>query len=125
MIETLALRYSAERTQRELSNEYQHDRVYMFFKNLCIIVIWTTVASALEGLTSAESYIFFDLAVVARIVINNLVSCLGRKNSVLFAAQGPHHCGYTLQKASHTCFPSLSSECNVNVLLRFQLRILL
>ena len=51
MTETLANGYSSESTQRELSNEYQHDRVYMVFKNICILVIWTNVASALEGLS--------------------------------------------------------------------------
>ena len=30
-------------TQRELSNEYQHDRVYMIFKNICILVLRTKV----------------------------------------------------------------------------------
>ena len=50
MTETLAHGYSSESTQRELSNEYQHGRVWMFFKNLCILVLWTKVASALEGL---------------------------------------------------------------------------
>ena len=38
------------RVLKELSNEYQHDRVYMIFKYLCILVLWTKVASALEGL---------------------------------------------------------------------------
>ena len=50
MTETLAHGYSSESTQRELSNEYQHDRVQMVFKDLCIFVLWTKVASALEGL---------------------------------------------------------------------------
>ena len=50
MTETLAHGYSSERTQSELSNEYQHDRVYIFFKNLCVLVLWTKVASALKGL---------------------------------------------------------------------------
>ena len=35
MIATLANGYSSESAQRELSNEYQHDRVSMLFKNLC------------------------------------------------------------------------------------------
>ena len=39
------------RTQQELSNEYQHDRVYMVCKGLWVVVLWTKVASALEGLT--------------------------------------------------------------------------
>ena len=50
MTETLAYGYSLESTQRELSNEYQHDRVWMVFKNLCILVLWTHIASVLEGL---------------------------------------------------------------------------
>ena len=51
MTETLANGYSSASTQRKLSNEYQHDRVMMDFKNLCILVLWKKVASALEGLT--------------------------------------------------------------------------
>ena len=42
--------FSSESTQRELSNEYQHDRVKMVVKSLCILVLWTKVALALEGL---------------------------------------------------------------------------
>ena len=49
MIETLANGYSSESTQWELSNEYQHDRVWKVFKNVCALVLWTKVASALEG----------------------------------------------------------------------------
>ena len=49
---TLANGYSSESTQRELSNEYQHDRVWMVLKNLCVLVLkWGKVALALEGLT--------------------------------------------------------------------------
>ena len=50
MTETLTNGYSSESTQRELSNEYQHDRVWIVFKKLCVLVLWTKVASALEGL---------------------------------------------------------------------------
>ena len=50
MTETLANGYSSKSAQRELSNEYQHDRVQIVFKNLCILVLWMKVASALEGL---------------------------------------------------------------------------
>ena len=46
---TLANGYSSGSIHRELSNEYQHDRVYLFFKNLCVHVLWTKVSSALEG----------------------------------------------------------------------------
>ena len=51
MTETLAYGYSSDSTQRELSNEYQHDRVQMVFENLSVIVIWMKVALALEGLS--------------------------------------------------------------------------
>ena len=50
MTETLANGYSSEGIQRELSDEYPQDRVEMVFMNLCVIVLWTKVASVLEGL---------------------------------------------------------------------------
>ena len=50
MTETLEHGYSSESTRREVSNKYQHDKVLIVFKNLCVIVLWTKVASALEGL---------------------------------------------------------------------------
>ena len=55
MTETLAYGYSSESSQRELSNEYQHDRVEMVFKHLCVLVLWTKVASALEGLRREDA----------------------------------------------------------------------
>ena len=51
MTETLAHRYSSESMQLKLSNnEYQHDRVQMFFKNLYVSVLWMNVALVMEGL---------------------------------------------------------------------------
>ena len=50
MAETLAHGYSSESTLQELSNEYQHDMFQADFKNLYIIVLWTTVVIVLEGL---------------------------------------------------------------------------
>ena len=50
MTETLAYGYSYENTPCELSNEYQHDRVYMVFINLRILALRTKEALALEGL---------------------------------------------------------------------------
>ena len=41
---------------RAKSNEYQHDRDKLGFKILCILVLWTKVASALEGLSSSKTY---------------------------------------------------------------------
>ena len=55
MTETLAYGYSSESTQQELSNEYQHDRVLMVFKNICILVLRMKVALALEGLMRSLS----------------------------------------------------------------------
>ena len=50
MTETLAYGYSSESNQRELSNEYQHDRVKIVFNSLCVLVLWTKGASPLERL---------------------------------------------------------------------------
>ena len=50
MTETLASGYSSESTPPGLSNEYQQDRVWVVFKNLCVRVLWMIVVSALEGL---------------------------------------------------------------------------
>ena len=57
MTETLANGYSSESPQRELSNEYQHDRVWMVFKKICLLVLWMKVVSALEGLKHFGSHI--------------------------------------------------------------------
>ena len=51
MTETMANGYSSESTQQDLSNGYQHDRVSIVFKDFCIFLPWTKVASSLEGLT--------------------------------------------------------------------------
>ena len=56
MIETLANGYSSESTPQELSNEYQHDRVWMVPKKVCAFVLWTIVASALEGLSRVHHF---------------------------------------------------------------------
>ena len=61
MTETLANGYSSESTTRELSNEYQHDRVVMIFKDVCVLLLLTNVGSALEGLTLSYSLYQFDL----------------------------------------------------------------
>ena len=56
MTETLANWYSSESTQRELSNEYQYNRVEMVSKNLCILVIWVRVASSLEEVIVPQGF---------------------------------------------------------------------
>ena len=50
MTETLANRYSSERTQQEISNEYQQDRVWMDFKHLSDFIFCVEIAAALKGL---------------------------------------------------------------------------
>ena len=70
MTKTLSFGYSSESTQRELSNEYPHERHWMIFKNLvsgvpldersivigrvfknhCVLVLWMKVTLALEEL---------------------------------------------------------------------------
>ena len=50
MTETLPNGYSYESTQRELLNEYPHDRVWIVFKDICAVVLWTKAAPASEGL---------------------------------------------------------------------------
>ena len=39
-------------TQRELSKKSQHDRVKIVFKNFCVLVLWTKVASECKGVIS-------------------------------------------------------------------------
>ena len=38
-----------ESTQPELFDEYKHDKVKTVIKNICVLVLWTKVASALDG----------------------------------------------------------------------------
>ena len=47
------------RVLSELSNEYQHDRVLIVFKNLWVIVLWMKLALALEGSTSITELKWF------------------------------------------------------------------
>ena len=51
MTETLAHGNSSDSTQRELSNEYQHDCDYMVFKSRCIVALCAKAAQALGELT--------------------------------------------------------------------------
>ena len=46
----MAYGYSSDSTLQELSNEYQHDRVRMFFKNLFVLVFQMKVDIAFEEL---------------------------------------------------------------------------
>ena len=48
--ETLAHGYSSKSIQQQLSKEYQHDRVLMSFRNLCVLVLWKKIASGLKRL---------------------------------------------------------------------------
>ena len=72
MTETLAYGYSSESTPQELSNEYQHDRVYMGFKNLSVRVLWTKVASAFEGL----KILLLELSIQESTANSIMASCI-------------------------------------------------
>ena len=64
LTETLANGYSSESTEsteRELSNEYQHDGVWMIFIIFCVLVNLTKVTSALEGLSIHYDAAWTDL----------------------------------------------------------------
>ena len=55
MTETVAIGYSFESSRQELSNDYQHDRVYIVFKIFVFLFFGQIVASALEGLSLTHS----------------------------------------------------------------------
>ena len=83
MTETLAHGYSSESTRQELSNEYQHDRVYMVFKNLCILVLRTKVASALEGFLSRGVYLtVWNINACHCLSYNALLNIIGGKGPI-------------------------------------------
>ena len=54
MTEPLANGYSSESTQRELSNKYQYKQGLGGFRGLCVLELWTKVASASEGLNEEK-----------------------------------------------------------------------
>ena len=41
MAGTLSYWYSSDSEQKEISNEYQHDRVYIIVKKVCVVIPWT------------------------------------------------------------------------------------
>ena len=67
MTETLAHGYSFDSTQRELSNEYQHDRVRMIFIIFSFFVHWTKAISA-KGLNSAYYILTVSLGSISATV---------------------------------------------------------
>ena len=71
-------RYSSESTQRELSNEYQHDRVQMVFKNLCVLMISMKVALAWEGLRREVHLIHIHVSQQFRVLAR--IKTLGAQN---------------------------------------------
>ena len=62
MTETLAHGYSSERTQREVFNEYQHDRVWMVLKkSLCPCAVGEISLSIAIGRVSERCLEFQSL----------------------------------------------------------------
>ena len=83
MTKILAHGYSSESTQRELSNEYQHDRVQMVFKNLCVPVLWMEEALALDGLKAS---LMCQLRSNIIILFNN--ACVKCREGVVITLKG-------------------------------------
>ena len=54
MTNTLAHGYSSESTQQELYNEYQHDRVRMVFKDLCVLVLGSKISLSIGRVESSS-----------------------------------------------------------------------
>ena len=65
-------------TERELSDEYQHDMVQMIFRNLCVPMLWMKVASALEGFNQLEDELKSELMVTKSLV--NVLMARNEKN---------------------------------------------
>ena len=82
MTETLAHGYSSASTQRELSNEYQHDRVLDGSQKLLRSVLWTRVASALEWVNPSDAEVTF-------------IQCARMKKLMKVIKTTP--CGYSLE----------------------------
>ena len=64
MTETLKHGYSSESILRQLSNKYHYGRVKMDFNKLCVLGVWTKVASAMEGLRKYLSQLAVELIIV-------------------------------------------------------------
>ena len=87
-IEILAYWYSSKSTQRELSDEYQHDRVWKVFYNLCILVLWVKVVSALERLrTSLLVAKWITMSCIKKLVTAQVSIIFNTPNTVLFSLE--------------------------------------
>ena len=76
---------------RRWSNEYQHDRVLMFFKNLCILGHWMKVASTLEGLDALEGLtqnIFWAEIILLSILTESVLAISARAIQCIPTWQG-------------------------------------
>ena len=58
----------------------------MFFKNLCVLVFWTKVASALEGLKKISSTSTRQLSLKSALSMNGLIT-IGQGNSYSLYSQ--------------------------------------
>ena len=59
----MARGYSCESTRREYSNEYHNGRVYIFFKTICVFVLWVKVALELEWLKHQFRQLLGDFSI--------------------------------------------------------------
>ena len=120
MTKTLANGYSYESSQQELSNEYQDDKVWMVFKDLCVLVLWTEIASGLEGLryTSAPIHIFFNDVCYA-LPFCNLGFFELRKRSAFQPLESDIHCHMIHMFTSSTCL-----LCNIKLCGHLDIKLL-
>ena len=73
-------------TQRDLSNEYQHDRVLVVFKkNVYVRVLWTKVASALEGLRANKCFDYTSIGSLSYFTLYTLIHFHLNTNMSAFA----------------------------------------
>ena len=64
--ETLPNGYSSESTQRELSNEYQHDMVKMFFKDFCVFCALSECALSIVRVNTVMGMINGTVAIYGK-----------------------------------------------------------
>ena len=82
MTETLANGFSYESAQRELSNEYQYDRVQMIFKFFYVLAHYKKVVSALKGLKELiqlhhkwlQDFLVYNLDVMLSLALRYIIS---------------------------------------------------
>ena len=76
----------------------------MVFKNLCFHVLWTKVASALEGLTILIHYRMYSIHTERGIFLRDLVMRVSGTSET-------HWCSYLVQCSYHTLYNTCTIPC--------------